>query len=233
MDGRPTRELVRAGAGQQLEEEDPRRVDVRGRGHCFTADLLGTRILGREQGRAWPGQGRVQNALVAVEELRDTEVEQLHPAVSGNEDVAGLHVPVHDQVAMSVGQRLGHLPHQQQTIPHREALRVGVFVDRNPVDVLHHEEGCSPIVDAYVVQPCDVRMLEAGEDALLGQEPMANVGMVTRSGDDLERHFPVRVPVPTLGQVHGPHSTTADSLEDRVGTDLGGERRFDGRIGQG
>ena len=103
--------------------------------------------------------------------FRDAEVHQLG-AGARQHDVRGLHVPVHDSVAMRVIERIGHLDRAlkraiQRQRRFREACREGV-----PLEVLHHDE-IDAIAGADVVQRADVRVSERCAGLCLAAEALA------------------------------------------------------------
>ena len=105
-----------------------------------------------------------------VEQLRDAEVEQLHVAFVGDEDVGGLQIPMDDQPGVRVRDGARHQQEQAQPGANRQLPRVDVFVNRTAFDVLQREVRLAAARDAGVVQPCDVRVIEGGQDlALLGE----------------------------------------------------------------
>ena len=93
----------RVPAGQQQVEQHAQRVDVGGGGDVAARELLGRRVLGRQRRFALAGERRPLSRLVALQQLGDAEVEQLHLAVRGHQHVGGLEVAVHDQVRVRVG----------------------------------------------------------------------------------------------------------------------------------
>ena len=54
-------------------------------------------------------EGRAIPTGLAVQQLGDTEIEQLDDAVSGHQDIRGLQIPVHDQMSVGVPDGREHL----------------------------------------------------------------------------------------------------------------------------
>ena len=103
--------------------------------------------------------------------FRDAEVHQLG-AGARQHDVRGLHVPVHDPVAMRVIERIGHLDRAlkraiKRQRRFREACREGI-----PLEVLHDDE-IDAIAGADVVQRADVRVSERCAGLCLAAEALA------------------------------------------------------------
>ena len=97
--------------------------------------LLGGHVRGRAQRHAHRGErpcsGRVGHRL------RDPEVR--HQRVSaGKQHVVGLHVAVHDAVAVGVGEGVTHVPQDPHRLPHGQLALVGESrAQRLPRDVGH------------------------------------------------------------------------------------------------
>ncbi len=119
-------------------------------------------------------RGRLVAGL-ALEQLGDAEIEQLHLAVRGHQDVRGLEVAVHDQVGVRVGDRRQHVEEQPHARLDAQAPRVAVAVDALAVDVLEHQVRLAVRRDAGVDQLRDVRVAQPGEDAALAPEALLAV----------------------------------------------------------
>jgi hypothetical protein len=76
------------------------------------------------------GQGRVAARPLAIQRARDPEIQRLHVAVSGHEDVAGLEVSMHQEMMVRVLDRLTHFAEEVDPGVYREAAAVAVLVDR-------------------------------------------------------------------------------------------------------
>ena len=162
---------LRALAAEQLVQHDGERIDVGGRGHGGARELLRRGVLGRG-GTA--GQARELGRLAAaaiVEQLGDAEVEQLHRAGVGDEDVRGLEIAVHDQPRMRGLHGAEHLREQRQPLAQPEPALTAVDVDRQAIDAFERQPGLALLADAGVVEGGDVRMAEAGEEVALALEP--------------------------------------------------------------
>ena len=85
-------------------------------------DLFRRRIVRREQTSACLGDGGIADAPV-VEQLGDAEVEQLHLAFVGDEDVGGLQIAMDDQPCVRVRDGARHQQEQAQPGVNRQLLR--------------------------------------------------------------------------------------------------------------
>ncbi len=101
----------------------PSAVDVAGRGHRLSEELLRRGILRRQQPQ--PGSRQRCGVSLAAEELRDAEVQQLHGALLGHQDVGRLDVPVDDQLLMGVLHRLAYREEERQPAVDAEPVGVG------------------------------------------------------------------------------------------------------------
>ena len=144
----------RPASGGQLVEDDAEREEIGPCVHGLAADLLrrhvghraqdlthaGDRCRARADGRACGIRRRIQR------DLREAEVEHLHPAVVGHHDVAGLEIAVHDAALVrgdeGVGQRDRELEHAGEGKP----ARGDELVQALPVDQLHREEADAVLI---------------------------------------------------------------------------------------
>ncbi len=152
------------------------------------------------------------------EQLGDPEIEQLHLAVGRHQDVAGLEIPVHDEILMGELDRLADRPEQTQPLGDGEATLVTVAVDRRAGDVLHGEVREPHLGDAGIEQLGDVGVLQPGQHSPLLQEAPHPVARSEPAfAHQLERHSLLHV-LP-LGQKHHAHPAGAQLVEHPVGTD--------------
>ncbi len=193
-------EAVRALPGEQLVQHRAERVDVRGRGHALAAHLFRRGVLRRHHAPVRERRFRIRGALVA-EQLRDAEVQQLHDAGIGDEDVRGLEVAVHEQILVRVHDRAEHLLHERETGGHAELEVVAVAIERPSRDVLHGEPWQSRVGDAAIEQARDARMRERREDAPLLEEAANEQRVVlAAAANQLERRRLRELPVRALGE---------------------------------
>src|SRR5690606_39600044 len=120
----------------EFVEEDAELVDVARRRDLLAAELLGARVLRREEpeprSRPWRSAG-----LGFVEEPRDPEVEEFRLAVGGDEDVRRLEVAVDDEAAVRVLDGAADADEEAEPLVDAEAMAVAPRVDPLAVDVLH------------------------------------------------------------------------------------------------
>ncbi len=171
--------LERPRTAEQLVQHDAERVDVGRGGDPLAGELLGRGVVGGERcpgrfGRAFGAAGRFR-----VQELRDAEVEELHPAVGVDQDVARLEIAMDHEVAMGVAHRVADLAEQLQPFVEVAAARAAVLGERQPFDELEDGVGAPVGGDAAVEQPGDPRVLQSRQDPALGAEALEQRRRVT------------------------------------------------------
>ena len=205
--------------GDELVQHDAQRVHVaRGRDGA-SPDLLRARVLGREdaqqRGRILP-RGR---ALAGADELGDPEIEQRRHALGRHQDVAGLQVPVDDEVLVGVLHRRADLPEEPEAVADREAALPAVVEQRNACDVLHHEVRLALLGRAAVDQPSDAGVLQRGRDLALVSEPLQDLRARHPGAHELDGDLLLELVVGAPRQIHLAHAAVPDLLEDLVGAD--------------
>ena len=113
---------IGSGPGEQLIENDAERIDVRRGGQRSPGDLFGTGVVRRQRASAELGQWCGIDAACG-HQFRDAEVEQVHDAICGDEDVGGFQVAVYDQVRVRILHRAENLQKQSQPLAHRQRCR--------------------------------------------------------------------------------------------------------------
>ena len=124
---------VGTAAGEQFEQDDAERVDIRGNRDGLPRELLGRGIGGRERSRA---DHRLlgPRTRVGLQQPRDAEVQQAHVAAFGDEDVVRLQVAMHDQPRVREGDGTQDVQEQRQLVAQAQALGAAVIIRRLAVD---------------------------------------------------------------------------------------------------
>ena len=131
---------VRRRAGEQLVEQDARRVDVAAGVGRAGGDLLGRQVRDRAHDRA-----RVAGARLRRRD-REAEVGDLRLPGLGDQHVLRLDVAVHDPDPVRLGEPGEHLLHDGERRGHAEGAAGAQHVaQRAAVDQLHDEE--QPVAD--------------------------------------------------------------------------------------
>ena len=140
----------RRGAGEHLEQHHAHAVDVGARVHVLAAQ----RLLGAHVERGADDESGLGVAGGAVEVLDDAEVHQQRATGSVlDEDVVGLHVPMHQALLVGVLQGLEDGLGDRERPAHRQgavraehlgerpSLAVGHHVEHQPLGLAHEMDG--------------------------------------------------------------------------------------------
>src|SRR5262249_16948006 len=141
--------------------------------------------------------------VVFGEELGDAEIQQLRVPVGRQEDVLGLEVAMHDEIAMRVADGLADLEEELDARPERGSVLAKVGVERLAVDVLENEVRVTAVAHAAVDETGDPGVIEAREDRALAVETRLEL---RRRGEELDRDALRERPVDALGEIHGAHA---------------------------
>lgn len=159
---------------------------------------------------------------LAEESLGDPEVDELGqgaiPGERGDEDVRGLDVAVQDPALVGVLESVAELGDELHPLFEAEAIPVTIDIDRNPVDVLHHEIGLSALRGARVENLSDVGVAQACEGLPFGLESGEDLPVVRSRLDDLEGDLALHG-LGLLGEEDGAHAALAQGVQDAVGAD--------------
>ena len=206
--------------------------------HRQAANLLGRHVAHRpEHGagvgdrRLCPGAGDVGVGGVD-RRLRQAEVEDLHPALVGDEQVVGLDVAMGDVARVGRGQAIGGLAGVVHGLAHRQWPGVEPLAQRAALQQLEHDVavllGAAEVVDGQ-----DVGMRQRGHGlglALEAREGRGIVGHLRRQ--DLQRDIAVEARI--AGPVDLAHAARAHERHDLVAVEtLAGGKRHAGILRQG
>ena len=195
--------------GKQLEQQEPERMDVGRRRRRLALDLFRRGVARRQQ----VVDAARQAEVVLLEELGDAEVEELHLALAGDEDVRRLEVAVHHQVRMRIGDRVAHLEEDRELGREGESGLGAEAIDRHALDVLEREVRGAVLRDPAVDETRDARMLEPRQDLALAFEPQAELARAHRRRQQLDRDALLEGTVGTLGEEDLAHSAGADRVQ--------------------
>jgi hypothetical protein len=212
---------VRGRAGEELVEHDADRVEIRAAVDLAAADLLGRHVARRAREALG---GRHVELGIAVRRLGEAEVEQLDLIAAREEHVLGLEIPVHDALAVRLGEAVEDLPREEDRAIRLHRL-AHVEAEMAARHVLHRDVRRA-VVFAHVVHVRDRRVVHARREPRLAQEARARVGPeLGRRQQELERDDAIEVIVPRAE--HGAHAALPEQVEDQVAADRGagdGER---------
>ena len=217
-------------AAQQLVQHHPERIHIGTDAEPLPLHLLRARVARRQ------GAGRGLCRLILAPEdrfgdqRRDAEIQQLRLALGVDQHIGGLEVAVHDERGVRVLHRLQDLHEERHPRPGIETLLVAVPVEVDALDILDGEERSTSLVDAGVVEPRDVGMVERTEDVPLALHARRQA---LRPGElrQLEGQFALELAVGALSQPDRALAAAADAIEDPVGADLVARLQVGGRLG--
>ena len=160
--------------GQDVVERRGQRVDVRERPEADALTvLLQRRIPGRHHRRHAAG-------LAGRERPRRAEVDQHDLAVAGQHDVVRLEVAVEQARLVDHDQRLADVADVADRLGLGErAALLDELPERLAAQQLHHHVGGVVLLER-AVHVHDARVIEAGQDARLVQEPVARAWRTPR-----------------------------------------------------
>ena len=174
----PLPDDARAGAGEQAIERGAQGVDV-----GLPVDRVGVvPLLGRHVvvgPAAGAGLGERERAF---EREGEPEIAELDPPVRGSQQVARLHVAVHNAMGVRERERFGHLQRDDQGAPDRErAVLLDHGLEVRAVDVLEHERHVSVVAADDLDQGHDPRVVEARDRLTWKYSPPVRSAMSRKS----------------------------------------------------
>ena len=143
-----------------------------------------------------------------------------------HEDVRGLQVPMHDEMAMGVGHGVADFEKQRDARARVESARGAVLEQVPAFDVLHREVRKAVGRRAAVEQPGDVRVVEPGEDLPLCPKAPQDEIRVHAAADELHGRPSLELLIRAHAQVHAAHPSVSELAHDRPWTDALRRRRF-------
>src|SRR4030088_57413 len=204
--------------GHQFVKDHPKRINVGGQCHRFAADLLRTRVVGGEHLYA----GFDLGAEVALQQFANPKVEKLQLTLISDQDVPRFDVPMNNEVPVCVVDRGTYLPKQFDSSAESHSVPLNVILEREAIDVLHHEVWKAGICRAPIKQSGDIGVLQscqclplapgAGHDEL-GVHPRAY---------ELDCHLSGVLIVATVCEENDPHSPGTQLANQPVWPNKGG-----------
>ncbi len=222
----------RALAAQELVHDAAERPDVRSLVHGLAPRLFGAHELrGSEddaglrslEDESGGERGvRVGAALPRVENLRESQVEDLHPALRRDLDVGGLQVAVNDAALVRGLQRLRDLPADSQRVDERHGAVRDPLRERFARHQLHHDElGAVRFLEP--VDRGDAGMVESREHARLPLEPRQSRRVARELlGQSLDRDLASQTGI--VGPVDLSHAAGPQQVQNRVDAELRARR---------
>src|SRR6266849_1756173 len=101
---------------------------------------------------------------------------------------------------------------------------IAVLEERLALDILHHEVGKTVFGGAAVEKPCDVGVVQGGQNLPLILESAKNALAVHPPLDELDGDSLAVLLVGAVGFVHGPHPAVANLANKLVGANSAGSQ---------
>ena len=158
--------------------------------------------------------------MIINEKLCDSEVQELHFAVGGHQDIARLQVAMHDQPLVSVSNRVADGAEQFETLGDVQVAFVAPAINPLAVDELHHEVRETLFGSGGVQEPGDPGMIERRQNLALSPESRQNIRAIHLRPDQLDGHLLVKRAIGALGEIDGSHAAAADLADERVTAQL-------------
>ena len=171
---------------------------------------------------------------VHADEFGDAEIEQLHRALFGDEDIGGLQITVNDAVLQGELNGVANGAKEADAFADVEFAIVAPLIDRFALDILHDEIGPAFFGGAGVVETGDVGMLERSQDRALLLEALDHFAPGRFGSDDFDGDLLFEEAVRAAREVDSAHAAPSDFAQDfiiseaasleaaRVGTQFGG-----------
>ena len=215
-------QVERQSPHKQLVQHHAEAVDIGVDADPPGSDLFRSGVGGRHEPQTGPGL--LDRCFEAFQLLGDTEVEQLHRAVGGDEDVGGLEIAMYYQMAMGVLNRLAHGAEQLEPLSNARSVRGTIVGERDTLDVLHDEPWRSVREGIRVVQAGDGGVIQVGQGTLLAGEPLATGR--GEPGITQQLHRGQGTQILPFGEVDDSHPSLAQHLKNPVRAEpLGGKHR--------
>src|SRR5690606_23986952 len=201
--------------GEQLIQYDAECIHVARRRERVAANLLGTRVVRREDAEMRACDRHLLDACHRIQQLGNAEIEQLHLALGRDQYVAGLQVTMDHKVAVRVVHRGAHVAEQCDALMYAQTMPITVGRDGLAIDVFHHEVRQLPVRDPAVEQLGNVGMFQRGENLALRAETPMQLFAVRAATQQLDRDPPAEMTVVSLSEVDDAH-TSATQLPDHA-----------------
>nr|WP_254696120.1 hypothetical protein [Lysobacter enzymogenes] len=150
----------------------------------------------------------------AVETGGDAEVEQLHAAVGGHQQVGRLDVAVQHALRVRIGERVAGLQQQVGARVQAEPAALAPGVDRFALDPAQGEPRPAVGVDAAVDDAGDAGMVQAREQIAFLAERRGQLGRFQPGADALDRHALLELAVVAACFVDRAHAAAAEDALD-------------------
>ncbi len=181
------------------------------------------------------GGERLRACEFGVEQLGDSEIEQLRNAIGGDQDVARFEIAVNDELLMRVLDGVGHLPEQLQALANGQLAGVSEGDQGFAVDALHNNVRRTVGGRSAFEQTGDVGVFELSQDLAFLQEAPPLGFRPGAHPQDLDGDSLAELVVVADALVDRAHAAFAENSHDAVRPDhaSGRQRRLSSECGRG
>ncbi len=198
---------------EQFVTERPNGVQVGAVVHVGIAGRLLGRHIGRRAERHAEGGERGGAARVR-DRLGDAEVGHQR-VLPRQQHVVGLHVAVHDAVAVRVGEGVAHIAQDPHRVAHGQLALVGDASAQRLARDVRHDVVEQVALRSGGEQRDDMRVLQRGGKANLALEPLRAHPGRQLGWQHLHHHLPAEPHF--VGEEHAAHAAAAQLALDAVG----------------
>ncbi len=209
-------------SAEQGAAEGPQAKHVGCRGHRVAAQLLGSRVLRREN----PGLRAFSGVLG---QLADAEIDQFYLAVMRDHDVRRLDVAMQDQVAVRVADRRANLQQQAHDLARSQRVLLAVRTNVTAFDQLGDQIRRAIPGNAAIEQHRDVGMVHASEQLLLALEAFGATGGQHQQREKFQRAVLLEGDIIALGQEYRGHAASAQLAKQGPVADQPADQRLTGK----
>ena len=203
--------------GQHLEQDRAETEDVRPMIDAQAAHLFRGHVhrSANDRPNLNPAKrhrfGRVARGLGA-EQLRQSEVQDLDPAVPGDEQIGRLDIPMRDVMFVCRGETVGDLDRIIDHRPRRQRPRVHPLAERLAFEKLG-DDPRRPLVHADIMNGEDIRVIQTACRAGFLFESALAIGIARECrGQELDRDVPLQLRIARA--IHLSHAADAETSKE-------------------
>jgi hypothetical protein len=176
-------------ASEKLVKDDTERIDITLRRHLATVDLLRAGVFGCEWQERHSRRRQATTSGGRIHDAGNPEIDQFWNALVGDQNVRGLQIAMDDAVTVRVGNGMGDLLEQGQSVGQIQTVQLDVLRDGGPRDIFHDKVGSTIVGCAPAEQPSDVVVVQIGQDLSLLLESGQQLRVVgTPQSGNLDRN---------------------------------------------
>ena len=166
---------------------------------------------------------RIEAGVVGfAKQTRDAKIHNLGIACLGYEDVGRLEIGVDDEILMGMLHSLADRDHHLHDLARRQIAYVDVVVDGDAAHQFHDQVGRTALVDASIVELCNVAVAERCKRAAFAVEQGAGGLGEKRGANALDGDGVFKQAIVAGADEDVSHATLPDALDDAIATDAAG-----------